>query len=575
MAHIHKKIKKGRPYYYVREIARVDGKPKVVNQVYLGTAERILELVREDKARGQVRRFQTKEFGALFVANLVEEKIGASQIIDQVLPRKKGEKGPTIGEYFLFAAFNRMIQPRSKNALPEWLNTLAVQEIRPVDSEALTSEAYWRKWDRVSEQNIQEIARLLFQRVHALEPERADCFLFDTTNYFTYMDSKTPSDLAARGKNKNGKDWLRQIGLALLITRSTGLPLFFREYEGNCHDSKLFNRILGEVSEAIQEMGRQSGDLTVVFDKGINAEANIHAFDEKEGLDFITTYSTYFARDLAEVPLERFSPADTPKNRELEAKGRENDLLLAWRTSRDFWGKERTVVVTYNPLTASKKRYRFDRKLFKIQEELFAMRSKVLRDEPHWRKKESVMARYEALCEDLFLPSNLYDVELYYQEGRLRMSFGKNYYQISKYLKRFGKNIIVTSQHDWTTDEIIRASLDRYMVEHSFRQSKSGPYGRVTPMWHWTDGKIRCHILCCIIALTYLRILELQLSRAGLSLSADRVMDHMRELHSSLLWNNDERKPQRIIEEPSPEQARILAALGYKIDSGVLQTASA
>ena len=45
MAHLHKKMKKGRPYYYVREMARVDGKPKVTNQIYLGSPERIIEVV--------------------------------------------------------------------------------------------------------------------------------------------------------------------------------------------------------------------------------------------------------------------------------------------------------------------------------------------------------------------------------------------------------------------------------------------------------------------------------------------------------------------------------------------------
>ena len=44
MAHLHKKMKKGRPYYYIREIARVDGKPKVINQIYLGSIERIIQL---------------------------------------------------------------------------------------------------------------------------------------------------------------------------------------------------------------------------------------------------------------------------------------------------------------------------------------------------------------------------------------------------------------------------------------------------------------------------------------------------------------------------------------------------
>jgi len=41
MAHFHIKTKKGRPYLYVREIARVDGKPKVVSQVYIGSPERV------------------------------------------------------------------------------------------------------------------------------------------------------------------------------------------------------------------------------------------------------------------------------------------------------------------------------------------------------------------------------------------------------------------------------------------------------------------------------------------------------------------------------------------------------
>ncbi len=45
MAHIHRKIKMERPYFYIRETARVNGKSKVVNQVYLGSIEKILSMV--------------------------------------------------------------------------------------------------------------------------------------------------------------------------------------------------------------------------------------------------------------------------------------------------------------------------------------------------------------------------------------------------------------------------------------------------------------------------------------------------------------------------------------------------
>ena len=46
MAHLHKKIKKGSPYYHVRGIQRVDFRPKVVSQIYLGSVETIAQLDR-------------------------------------------------------------------------------------------------------------------------------------------------------------------------------------------------------------------------------------------------------------------------------------------------------------------------------------------------------------------------------------------------------------------------------------------------------------------------------------------------------------------------------------------------
>ena len=104
MAHLHKKMKKGRPYYYIREIARVDGKPTVVSQVYLGSLERMLEMA-SGKKEGYAK-VQSQEFGALWLANLIDQDIDLVRLIDAVVPKGKGETGPTVGEYFLYAVFN-------------------------------------------------------------------------------------------------------------------------------------------------------------------------------------------------------------------------------------------------------------------------------------------------------------------------------------------------------------------------------------------------------------------------------------------------------------------------------------
>lgn len=245
MAHFHVKTKKGRPYLYVREIARVGGKPKVVSQVYIGSPERVASLVTAS-GEGAVK-LRVEEFGALWLADQISHDIDLVGIIDQEVPRVAREEGPSVGEYFLYCAWNRMCETTSKNKLSQWYERTAVQQIRPVDIGELTSQRYWEKWDRVSETALKTIARRFFEQIWKLESPDADCLLFDTTNYYTFMASDTPSDLARRGKNKEGRHNLRQIGLGLLVSRGSRLPLYYCVYPGNLHDSRQFEAVMDEM----------------------------------------------------------------------------------------------------------------------------------------------------------------------------------------------------------------------------------------------------------------------------------------------------------------------------------------
>jgi len=157
MAHFHVKKKKGRPYLYVREIARVDGKPKVVSQVYIGSPERVAGLA-SGKEKDPVK-IKVEEFGALWVAQQMDQDIDLAAIIDNIVPRAARETGPTTGEYFLYCIWNRMVEAVSKNRLSQWYGRTAIQQIRPVDIGELTSRRHWEKWDRVSEKALQTIAQ--------------------------------------------------------------------------------------------------------------------------------------------------------------------------------------------------------------------------------------------------------------------------------------------------------------------------------------------------------------------------------------------------------------------------------
>jgi transposase len=577
VAHLHRKVKKGRPYYYIREIKRVGGKPKVVAQLYLGTADNIALKFQQIAKATQPIKLRAEEFGSLFIICAIEKQLDTIGIIDSIIAPASRETGPSIGEYFFYAWANRLIDPKSKRGLEEWYRKTAIQMIRPVAVDELTSMRYWEKWNRVDAESVEKIGRAFFEKVWSSQDVPPESVLFDTTNYYTFMASETESDLCQRGKNKQGRHHLRQVGLALMVDRGSQLPLHYQTYEGNRHDSKLFERIIDEMFGILLRFNPTKQRLTVVFDKGMNSDENIGTFDDQSRVHFITTYSPYFVEDLATTDLKHFAPIVTRSNEHLEELGKSEEKLLAYRTRIELWGKERTVVITHNPITRRKKIYTLDRKLETLRDALLEFRTAYRDARPQWREPEVIRGRYERLCERLHIGSSYYDIEFGDQRREPEMSFRKNLYQIEKSVQGFGRNVIVTDNHDWSTDEIVQLSLDRNYVEKQFRASKDHGHVSINPFFHWTDGKIRCQLLTCVIALTVMRLIELKIKASGVittkgSSSGSAIIEEMRALHSIWGWYPRSREPKWYIEAPTKTQADVLKAFGYEIiDGGVLQ----
>lgn len=313
--------------------------------------------------------------------------------------------------------------------------------------------------------------------------------------------------------------------------------------------------------------------LTVVFDKGMNSEDNISRIDEHPSVHFITTYSPYFADELVTTSLSKFEPIDTEMNLRLLQNGRENDRLLAYRTSGIYWGKKRTVIVTQYPPTARKQSYTLRSKLEQLRMELLQMRAKVRKQAPQWRNAANIRERYLRVCERLHISSDYYTIDFNEENQKLSMVFRKQIYRVKRKLQTFGKSIIITDNTDWTTKQIVEANLDRWEVEDCFRQSKHDDLVNVHPLRHWTDSKIRCHLLTCVIALTYLRRMELKLRAKGVARTANDVMEDLHKLHSVISLDGKNSQPHRTLEQPSKTQKETLNALGYKIDTnGVLHS---
>ena len=85
MVSISKKTVRGKTYYYARECRRVDGKPKIVWQKYLGKAEDIVAALSQPQAASPQAALVT-EFGALAALFDLAQRLRLVEHIDRHVP---------------------------------------------------------------------------------------------------------------------------------------------------------------------------------------------------------------------------------------------------------------------------------------------------------------------------------------------------------------------------------------------------------------------------------------------------------------------------------------------------------
>ena len=137
MASLYPKKSGGRTYWYLREMARVDGKPRMVSERYLGTAADIAAAVEGAQAAAMPERTRHLAFGDVAAAWGMLEDLGVAGIIDQAAgPRPAGQPLST-GTYLALAALNRLAAPCSKAAFAEWWKTTAADRFAKIPASAL------------------------------------------------------------------------------------------------------------------------------------------------------------------------------------------------------------------------------------------------------------------------------------------------------------------------------------------------------------------------------------------------------------------------------------------------------
>src|SRR5215467_9119207 len=230
-------------YYYLVESARVEGKPRIVSQQYLGSAEEIVAKL-ASAGSGEAVRTQHKSFGDLAAVWGVLQRLDVAGIIDAVVPRYPNAAA-SVGTYLVLAAANRVVAPCSKLAFADWWATTAGPRWVKLPVAALDHRRFWEAMDRISEADLKAVETEVGRRMINEYGLDLSGLVLDMTNFATFIDSTNDrAAIAQRGKAKQKRVDLRLVALALVVTRDGGIPIVSHAYPGDRPDVTQFTTVL-------------------------------------------------------------------------------------------------------------------------------------------------------------------------------------------------------------------------------------------------------------------------------------------------------------------------------------------
>jgi transposase len=525
MVSISKKTVRGKTYYYARECRRVDGKPKIVWQKYLGKAEDIVAAFSQPQAASPQAVVVT-EFGALAALFDLAQRLRLVEHIDRHVPTGRGPTGPSVGAYLLVAALNRVVEPRSKAQIAAWFDRTVLRRLLDFRPEQLTSQRFWDQMDRVSAKAIVAIERDLTTHLVKEFALNIRQVLFDATNFFTFIDTfNERCTLAQRGHSKEGRAALRIVGLALLVTADFHIPLCHHTYPGNQTDSPTFASLTDELIKRHELLNAEVEEITLIFDKGNNSAANLQAIDASP-YHFIGSLVPSQHPDLLAAPREHF--------RSLAAEGLQG--VSTYRCKKEVFGKTRTIVITYNERLFVAQSRTLLREIAKRQRLLAELQASLQRRQSGEVKKgkpptvEGTRKRVQEIlaAKDM---KELFEVEVTSESNLpvLSYRFREEAWQQMQAL-RLGKTILFTDQDEWSDAQIVRGYRSQHHVEDAFRDLKNTEHLALRPQRHWTDQKIRVHVFYCVLALMLCGLLRRELDKKGIKRSLVAILEDLGQI---------------------------------------------
>ena len=574
MQRLEAKTIHGRTYYYYSHWGWKNGKCRRLSQKYLGKAEDIAQAVQGVGPAPQYA--EVLDWGLPLALWQEAARAQVAEHVDQLCPKRA--QGLSTGDYLRVAAINRAYDPVSKQAMWDWLTRTCLLRWWPEASAGqLTSQRFWDHMDRIAPATAQAIWQQLLAQVLQREQIELSQICYDGTNFYTFIDTfNLKCQIAKRGKNKQGRCNLRQVSYALFCSTDGQLPLFYDVYEGNRNDAKEFPQVLARFQRwLVQRAGSTWATTkpTLIFDKGNNSGDNFGLIDQLE-LPYVGSVKLDEHPDLKQV-----------SNRDARWQAATEPGLAgtkSWRTQQVVYGKERTLVVTYNE-------HLFDSQWATVQNDLAQALSQLAAVRQNLQNRATGLikggtrpsvASVERKCDQILHRQHLRQLV---QTTVTQNSAGVPQldYQADATAQQeladthLGKTLLITGHQEWTDAQVIRAYRSQFVIEEIFHEMKDRRIGTWWPLRHWTDSKIQVHGLYCTIAVLLRALLWRRARLAGLRLSMADLLAKLGQIQQVINVYPAKRAGQSVTEQSvltkrDETQEKLIEILGLQMPKSAI-----
>ena len=561
MASIVGKRQGNKIYYYLVESARVGGKPRIVSQRYLGPAEEVIARL-EGTAPGDPDRSRHLTFGDLAAVWSILERMRVAQIVDEVVGKRRSDAAASVGTYVALAVANRIIDPRSKQGFSEWWHKTAGDRWVKLAASALDHRRFWDAMDLISSEQLQEIERRIVAHVISEFSVEVTGLVLDMTNFATYIDSANDrAPIAQRGHAKQKRNDLRLVGLGLIVSVDAGIPLVSHPYPGDKPDVTQFPDMVKELAQRFDRVCDDNTDnrasrLTLVFDAGQNSNDNYQLLDDLP-FHFVGSLPPSDHPDLLAVPKSRYRTVD---NQRLPGVG-------AFETGKVVFGAERRIVVTHSQGLHDKQSQSFDQTLAKARRQLSQLAARLARGKTR-KPKDKVDDEIAQILRPRWLSRVISTTLIGEEPAELHLTWRtKPKARADLEEEVFGKRILFTDKDNnvASTKQIVIEYRSQEQAEGDFRQMKDPKVVSFSPMYHFTDHKIRVHVFYCVLALMVVRLMVREADRADLHLSVRKLLETLAGIEETVLLYQGERgrpRARRMLTETDATQQRLYALFG-------------